>query len=111
MDEKVTDYPFEWLHGETMGRGDVARIFNVDPATVTRWAKSGVIGFFRAPGGNRVFPECEVRRVMAQQPPSDFVKHNAERDNATWGARWAAGWKNNGKFIISAPAEQGDDDD
>lgn len=108
------NYPDEWIHGETLSRADVARIFNVDPATVTRWAKMGVIGFFRAPrSANRIFPECEIKRVMRDEPPSEFVKFNADRDNAKYKAKWESGWRNNGRgrAPFGARALHGDDDD
>lgn len=104
------DFPDEWLFGETLGRNDVARIFNVDPNTVARWAKEGVIGFFRSPGGSRIFPECEVKRVMRGDPPSDFVKRNAEKDRDKYYAKWKSGWRNNGRAGVPfAPGDPSDE--
>jgi excisionase family DNA binding protein len=39
---------------------EVARMFGVDPKTVSRWAKAGLIGSIRTPGGHRRFREAEV---------------------------------------------------
>ena len=103
--------------GETLSRRDVARIFNVDVATVTRWAKEGAIGFFRNPGHTRVFPECEIFRIIRNEPPSDFVKRNAERDAEIYHEKWARGWRNNGitePFLANYRDEgdpEGDGDD
>jgi phage terminase Nu1 subunit (DNA packaging protein) len=94
-----SDFPLEWITGETLSRADVARIFNVDPATVSRWAKRGIIGFFRGPGHIRIFPECEVMRIMRDEEPSAFVKMNAERDAAKYSAKWQEGWRNSGTPI------------
>lgn len=44
--------------------GEVARIFRVDPKTVTRWAKAGRIDSVRTPGGHRRFRESDVRELL-----------------------------------------------
>ena len=44
--------------------GEVARMFRVDPKTVTRWAASGRIGSIRTPGGHRRFHESEVKGLL-----------------------------------------------
>ena len=46
--------------------GEVARMFRVDPKTVTRWAASGRIGSIRTPGGHRRFRETEVRILLGE---------------------------------------------
>ena len=43
---------------------EVAKIFRVDPKTVTRWAASGRISSIRTPGGHRRFRESEVRALL-----------------------------------------------
>lgn len=48
--------------------GEVAKIFSVDPKTVTRWASAGRIGSIRTPGGHRRFRESEVRVLLAGDP-------------------------------------------
>jgi excisionase family DNA binding protein len=39
---------------------DVAALFNVDPKTVTRWAKAGKLKCIRTPGGHRRYRTSEV---------------------------------------------------
>jgi excisionase family DNA binding protein len=43
---------------------EVARIFRVDPKTVSRWAIAGKIGSVRTLGGHRRFYRSEVERAM-----------------------------------------------
>jgi len=43
-----------------MTPAEVARVFHVDPKTVTRWAKAGKLGSVRTLGGHRRFKESEV---------------------------------------------------
>lgn len=45
--------------------GEVARLFRVDPKTVTRWALAGKIPSIRTPGGHRRFPESEVTKLLS----------------------------------------------
>lgn len=44
--------------------GEVAKIFRVDPKTVTRWAAKGRIGSIRTPGNHRRFRESEVKALL-----------------------------------------------
>lgn len=44
--------------------GEVAKVFRVDPKTVTRWAAAGQIGSVRTPGGHRRFRESEVQALL-----------------------------------------------
>lgn len=44
--------------------GEVAALFKVDRATVTRWAAAGRIGSIKTPGGHRRFHESEVRALL-----------------------------------------------
>jgi excisionase family DNA binding protein len=47
--------------------GEVARMFRVDPKTVTRWAAHGRLGSIRTPGGHRRFRESEVTALLADE--------------------------------------------
>lgn len=44
--------------------GEVAKLFRVDPKTVTRWAVAGRLSSFRTPGGHRRFRVSEVKRLL-----------------------------------------------
>ena len=48
---------------------EVAKMFRVDPKTVTRWAAAGRLSSIRTPGGHRRFRELEVRALLAGDPP------------------------------------------
>lgn len=47
---------------------EVARLFRVDPKTVSRWGAAGRIGSIKIPGGHRRYRESEVRRLLEGQP-------------------------------------------
>jgi excisionase family DNA binding protein len=49
-------------------RAEVATMFRVDPATVTRWAKTGKLTSLRTLGGHRRYCETEVRDLLAGHP-------------------------------------------
>lgn len=44
--------------------GEVAKMFKVDPKTVTRWAAADRIPSTRTPGGHRRFLESDVRAAL-----------------------------------------------
>ncbi len=46
--------------------GQVAELFNVDPKTVTRWAKAGKLSSFRTLGGHRRFRLEDVLAALKQ---------------------------------------------
>lgn len=46
---------------------EVAKLFRVDPKTVTRWAARGRLASFRTPGGHRRFRESEVRKLLLEE--------------------------------------------
>ncbi len=48
---------------------EVAKMFRVDPKTVTRWANDGKLTFIRTLGGHRRFREAEVRALLTGPPP------------------------------------------
>ena len=43
---------------------EVAKLFRVDPKTVTRWAKSGKLTSIRTLGGHRRYKGSEVRALL-----------------------------------------------
>jgi excisionase family DNA binding protein len=52
---------------ELMTPGEVARLFGVDPKTVSRWANAGKIGFVVTPGGHRRFQASEIKAMLSAQ--------------------------------------------
>lgn len=89
--------PPHWFHEEIMTPGEVGKVFDVDPRTVSKWAKNGLIGFFRTPSGLRRFPRCEVERLMAGRKPEDpellvaLANMDQERTNSAYVERWRRG--------------------
>ena len=49
---------------ELLTPGEVARLFGVDPKTVTRWAKDGKLSAIRTLGGHRRYQAEEVQRLL-----------------------------------------------
>jgi len=47
---------------------EVAKLFRVDPKTVTRWAKSGKITAIRTLGGHRRYRQSEVQALLKSVP-------------------------------------------
>ena len=50
---------------ELLTPSEVAKIFRVDPKTVTRWAKAGKLASIRTLGGHRRYHAAEVARLLA----------------------------------------------
>ena len=49
---------------ELLTPAEVAKMFRVDPKTVTRWHQAGKISAIRTLGGHRRFHASEVRRLL-----------------------------------------------
>jgi excisionase family DNA binding protein len=47
---------------------EVAKLFRVDPKTVTRWAKAGKINAIRTLGGHRRYRQSEVQALLKSVP-------------------------------------------
>ncbi len=47
---------------------EVAKVFRVDPKTVTRWAKAGKITAIRTLGGHRRYRQTEVQALLKSVP-------------------------------------------
>ena len=43
---------------------EVARLFRVDPKTVSRWQEKGLIGCVRTPGGTRRYRKSEIDALL-----------------------------------------------
>lgn len=48
-----------------MTPGEVARLFRVDPKTVTRWSAAGKLTCVRTLGGHRRFRKSEIDALLA----------------------------------------------
>lgn len=51
---------------DLMTPDEVAKLFRVDPKTVTRWAGAGRVRSVRTPGGHRRFRREEVARLLRE---------------------------------------------
>lgn len=49
---------------EILSTKQVAKLFKVDPKTVTRWAEEGRVPYFRTLGGHRRYYGDEVRPLL-----------------------------------------------
>lgn len=64
-DQSSTDETGE----ELLSPADVAKLFGVDPKTVTRWANNGKLHPIRTLGGHRRFPAGEIHRLLEEVDP------------------------------------------
>ena len=48
---------------------EVAKMFRVDPKTVTRWAKAGKITAIRTLGGHRRYRQSEIQALLETTSP------------------------------------------
>jgi excisionase family DNA binding protein len=55
---------------ELLTPAEVAKLFRVDPKTVTRWAKAGKLSSIRTLGGHRRYRAAEVQRLLEGQESS-----------------------------------------
>lgn len=51
---------------ELLTPSEVAKMFRVNPKTVTRWARSGRISAIRTLGGHRRFRASEIEKFLAE---------------------------------------------
>ncbi|MFO8076378.1 MAG: BldC family transcriptional regulator [Actinomycetota bacterium] len=49
---------------ELLTPSEVAKLFRVDPKTVTRWAKAGKLSSIRTLGGHRRYRAAEVHALL-----------------------------------------------
>jgi excisionase family DNA binding protein len=54
-------------HEVLLTPAEVAKLFRVDPKTVTRWAKSGKLTAIRTLGGHRRYRRSEVQSLLASK--------------------------------------------
>lgn len=51
---------------ELLTPAEVARMFRVDPKTVTRWARAGRLPCIKTLGGHRRFRRSDVERALVE---------------------------------------------
>jgi excisionase family DNA binding protein len=56
---------------ELLTPSEVAKLFRVDPKTVTRWAKAGKLSSIRTLGGHRRYRAGEVHQLLEAQRTGD----------------------------------------
>lgn len=57
---------------ELMTPGEVAKLFAVDPKTVSRWANAGKISSVKTLGGHRRFRAAEIRAMLANNQSGEL---------------------------------------
>ena len=55
---------------ELLTPSEVAKLFRVDPKTVTRWAKAGKLDSIRTLGGHRRYRAAEVHSLLEGRAPA-----------------------------------------
>ena len=72
---------------ELLTTTEVARLFKVDPKTVSRWELTGRLTAIRTPGGHRRFRGADVRKFLvfperADPPPVKWNRNGKGRERA-----------------------------
>lgn len=52
---------------ELLTPAEVAKVFRVDPKTVTRWSREGKLTSIRTPGGHRRYRRAEVEALLNKE--------------------------------------------
>ena len=61
-----------WEDEDLLTPAEVARVFRVDPKTVTRWARAGRLPSMKTPGGHRRYRYGDIKplvQFVTEQPP------------------------------------------
>lgn len=61
----------DYQDDELMKPGEIATIFRVNPKTVTRWFKAGLVGGLRTPGGHIRVYAADVARLRRPNTSND----------------------------------------
>jgi len=67
---------------ELLTPGEVARLFRVDPKTVTRWEKDGRLTSLRTLGGHRRYSKTQIAHVLNAGPAGTEVVRALEKVHA-----------------------------
>jgi excisionase family DNA binding protein len=58
---------------EYLTPGEMARLFRVDPKTITRWARQGRLVAVRTPGGHRRYKTSVVKELLANLEGGEYL--------------------------------------
>jgi excisionase family DNA binding protein len=64
---------------EILTAREVARLFRVDPKTVSRWERTGRLRAFKTPGGHRRFRRGDVERAISEARVRDDDRSQSAR--------------------------------
>lgn len=67
----------QYDHDALLTPSEVARMFRVDPKTVTRWAKAGKLPAIKTLGGHRRYRESLVRALLGDPSGEDETSEPA----------------------------------
>ena len=62
--------------------GEAAKLLDVRVETLRRWERDGALTVERTPGGQRLVPEAEVARLLAERRTEQPTPTHASRRNA-----------------------------
>lgn len=67
----MSDERIDWT--DLLTPAEVAKIFRVDPKTVTRWAKAGKLSAITTPGGHKRFRKSHVEEFFKEKGDPDAL--------------------------------------
>lgn len=67
--QQIGDATERW-EDQLLTPSEVAKLFRVDPKTVTRWAKAGKLSSIRTLGGHRRYRSAEVHALLEGHEPA-----------------------------------------
>jgi excisionase family DNA binding protein len=70
----------EGVKRQYLSRGEVARLFEVSPATVARWAREGRLPHVSTLGGHRRYRADEIQAIIEKVSHPDWPDKNRRRE-------------------------------
>lgn len=67
--QQISEASERW-EDQLLTPSEVAKLFRVDPKTVTRWAKAGKLSSIRTLGGHRRYRSAEVHALLEGHEPT-----------------------------------------
>jgi len=65
-----------------LSRAEVARLFEVSPATIARWAREGRLPHVSTLGGHRRYREGEILAIVAKVTGPQIPDRNRRRESS-----------------------------